>query len=104
VAIIGIITFSVFLVSALILPGLLESFPQWMITSRFSDFSFWSTMLAGLGTELQEHLKLTPQLRDVSYMILSYKQIGLSFISTVMALVICMFYRLTKASPNLLFL
>jgi len=86
----GITTFSLFLLLALTLPGLLESLPQWIIPARISDFSFWSTTLTGLGTDLQEHLKLTPQLRDVNYMILFYKQIGLSFISTVMALVVCL--------------
>jgi uncharacterized membrane protein YozB (DUF420 family) len=89
----GIITFLVFLILALMLPGLLESLPQWMIPPRFSDFSFWSTMLTGLGTDLQEHLKQTPRLRDVSYMILFYKQIGLSFISIVMALLVCIHGR-----------
>jgi len=85
----GAIAFSLFLLLALTLPGLLESLPQWIIPSRFSDFSFWTMKLNQLGADLQEHLKLTPQLRDITYMILFYKQIGLSFISTAIVLVVC---------------
>jgi hypothetical protein len=92
----GIISFSLFLLLALTLPVLLDSLPQWIIPSRFSDFSFWNTQLTILSTDLHEHLKLTPQLRDVSYMILFYKQIGISLLSTVMALVVCFWHIITS--------
>ena len=84
----NILVFTALLVFALTLPILLELLPQWMIPSRFSDFSFWSTLSTQLTTDLQEYLKLTPHLRDVTYALLFYKQAAISFAATILALIL----------------
>jgi hypothetical protein len=83
------IVFSALLVFALTLPALLETLPTWIIPSRFSDFSFWGSLTRDIRADLMEYLRLTPKLRDIEYIVLFYKQIGLTFVSMIFALLIC---------------
>jgi len=84
-----VVVFLALLGLALLLPVLLASLPSWMIPSRFSDFSFWGEMVGQLGEDLIEYLRLTPRLRDVTYMILFYKQIGITFVSVILSVILC---------------
>ena len=84
-----VIVFLVLLGFAFLLPALLALLPSWMIPSRFSDFSFWGGMISQLGEDLTEYLRLTPRLRDVAFMILFYKQIGITFVSVILAVILC---------------
>jgi len=74
---------------AVLLPALLEALPDRMIPTHWSDFSFWGTLAGQTGDNLREYLTLTPQLRDVEYMILLFRQIGIAFLSVVFALTVC---------------
>lgn len=74
---------------ALLLPVLLDMLPDWVIPTRWSDFSFWGELANRLGDNLREYLVLSPLLRDVEYKILLYKQIGIAFLSVSCSLFIC---------------
>ena len=74
---------------ALILPGLLEMLPPWLIPNRLSDFSYWGALAGRMGDDLMEYLRLKPMMRDVTYMILFYKQAFLTFMSVIFVLLIC---------------
>lgn len=74
---------------AVLLPGLLDMLPGWMIPTRWSDFSFWGSLAKQTGENLREYFTLAPRLRDVAYKILLLKQAGISFISVCCALIIC---------------
>ena len=102
--ILSAVTFSILLCLALILPILLETLPSWLLPPRFSDFTFWTTLTNQLGADLHEYLKLTPQLRDIAYMILFYKQIGISFMSTILALILCFLHtsRCQQITPEVI--
>jgi len=96
------IVFSVFLGLAFAMPVLFDMLPAWMIPSRFSDFSFWGDMFGQLGEDFHEYLRNTPRQRDVAYIALFFKQIGITFVSVILAMSICFRYagRRTKHSDN----
>ena len=85
----GLLLFAALMAFALLLPGLLEFLPGWMIPTRWSDFSFWSSLGQQISDNLREYLTLTPGLRDVEYMILLLKQAGIAFLSACCALSVC---------------
>jgi len=97
VLIIYSIVFSILLGLALALPVILDLLPAWMIPTRFSDFSFWSNMINQLGEDLKEHIRLAPRLRDEAYMILFYKQTGLTFFTVILTLILC--FRNSRKLP-----
>jgi len=101
--VIYLIVFTVFLGLAFTLPLLLDLLPTWLIPSRFSDFSFWGDMIRQLGDDFREHMWLTPRLRDVSYMILFYKQIGIALISVALAAILCCRHRSKNIAPDSIF-
>ena len=84
-----ILIFSLCLGAALLLPGFLELLPDWLIPTRWSDFSFWGGLFGQVGENLREYLALYPSLRDVGYKTLFFKQIGLVSIAAGLALSIC---------------
>lgn len=51
--------------TALCLPFLLSLLPVWMIPARWSDFSFWPTLLQTGGQCIDEWLALVPAHKDV---------------------------------------
>ena len=95
-----IVLLSVFLGFAVVLPELLDKLPGWAIPTRWSDFSFWGSLVNRLGDNLLEYLLLSPCLRDVEYKILLYKQIGISLLSVNCSLSICFFWHRNHYSRN----
>ena len=91
----NILIFTISIGGALILPFILGLLPSWIIPSQFSDFSFWGTLIRSQGVDLLEYITFTPGLRDITYITLFFKQIGLSFISVIFALLICFRYFAT---------
>jgi len=74
---------------SVLLPGILESLPDWIIPTRWSDFSFWGNRAGLIGADLREYLSVKPMMRDVEYKLKMLKQIGLAFLSSGLALSIC---------------
>jgi hypothetical protein len=93
-----IILLLAFLGFAVMLPYLLDLLPDWVIPTRWSDFSFWGNQISRLGDDLKEYLVLSPLLRDVEYKVLLYKQIGIAFLSVSCSLSICFNWRKTDLS------
>jgi len=85
----GALLFLVVIAFALLLPGLIDALPDWMIPTRWSDFSFWGALIRQIGGNLREYLTLAPRMRDVTYKILFIKQTGIAFLSACCALSIC---------------
>ena len=105
----GAIFFAAFIGFAMLLPSLLGIFPDRIIPTRWSDFSFWGALTRQTGENLKEYLAQKPYLRDVEYKILLLKQICITFISVICAVAICFrwgrglagFVREMPASPPL---
>jgi len=74
---------------AIALPVLLGALPNRMIPTRWSDFSFWGAFAGQVGENLRQYLILEPKLRDVSYKVLFFRQVGVAFLSVVCALAVC---------------
>jgi hypothetical protein len=74
---------------AVILPGLLGLLPAWMIPTRWSDLSFWSTLLRKATDGVREFLRVAPRLRDVELRMLIIKQIAIAFVSICVAVAVC---------------
>lgn len=51
---------------ALVLPRLLAALPAWLIPNRWSDFSFWQTLLALPGDTLHGLAAAPPAVRDIA--------------------------------------
>jgi len=92
--------FIALLALAVLLPTLLEALPDWMIPTRWSDFSFWGTLGRQIGADLREYLALAPRLRDVAYKTLLLKQTGIAFLSMILALTICFRWRSHALQPR----
>jgi len=52
-------------VFALCLPFMLEALPPWLIPTRWSDFSFWSSLIQQARLGFQEFLSLHPTTKDI---------------------------------------
>ena len=74
---------------AVLIPGILEALPDWIIPTLWSDFSFWGSLFRQTGDNLREYLKLSPSLRDTGYAVLVFKQIFLAFPASGFAIFIC---------------
>ena len=81
-----IFIFSMLVCAAVLLPGVLDFLPDWVIPTRWSDFSFWGSLFKQTGANLREYLMLSPSIRDVGYAILFFKQIGIAAVSSGLAL------------------
>ena len=83
------IPFLLFPVLAALLPVLLGFLPEWMIPTRWSDFSFWGSLVTQASDNAHEFLRAVPQSRDVELRILILKQSGTMFLSVCLSIVIC---------------
>ena len=83
------IPFVFLLAFAALLPVLLGVVPEWMIPTRWSDFSFWGSLLSQASDNAREFLRVAPQSRDVELRILLLKQAGIMFLSVCFSIVIC---------------
>ncbi|MCL2153168.1 MAG: hypothetical protein FWH57_09480 [Oscillospiraceae bacterium] len=74
---------------AMLLPSFLDKLPDWIIPTRWSDFSFWSGIASQIGDDLREYLLLSPKLRDVAYKTLIIKQAVIAFPAAGCAMAAC---------------
>ena len=78
-----------FIAFALMLPILLDALPDWIIPTRWSDFSFWGSLAGRIGDDLKEYLAVEPRLRDVVYKTLIIKQVVVAFMGIITTIVVC---------------
>jgi len=74
---------------AILLPSLLNILPDWLIPTRWSDFSFWSLLFNQAEAGFREFLSVPPKLRDVELKIKLLRLIGISFVSICCGLLVC---------------
>ena len=73
------VIFAGLILSALMLPFLLNALPPWLIPTHWSDFSFWGQLYRQGSHSLREFLSAPPMLKDVEIKIHLLRQIGISF-------------------------
>jgi hypothetical protein len=78
---IAILFFAGLILFAIFLPSLLDSLPDWLIPTRWSDFSFWSSLFSQAENNLREFFSATPALRDVELKMKITRLVGISFLS-----------------------
>ena len=76
-------------VLALLLPGMLEMLPAWLIPTRWSDFPFWASLLQQARDGLREFLHTSPRLIDVELRMLLLKQSGIAFLAICCSISVC---------------
>ena len=74
---------------AVALPVMLGALPAWSVPTRWSDFSFWASLMEQASSGLREFLKAAPSLRDVELRMLFLKQTGIAFLSVCFSLSVC---------------
>lgn len=79
---------------AVLLPVILDALPPWLIPTRWSDFSFWSSLVQQAGNSVKDFLELVPQARDVDGKILLLRQAGIAFAASFCALAACIRWTL----------
>ena len=79
---------------AVLLPFLLNVMPAWMIPTRWSDFSFWSSLIQQAGDSLREFFSVNPMLRDVELRMHLLRQVGILMLSVCCSIVVC--FRLSQ--------
>jgi len=85
----NLILFLILIIFAAVLPTLLEFLPVWLVPTRWSDFSFWISLLRQIPDGLREFLSAAPRLRDVELSMLFLKQAGIAFLSICCSLTVC---------------
>lgn len=78
---------------ACLLPALVNVLPASMVPTRWSDFSFWASLLRDSLDGLREFLNAAPRLRDADLKLLLLKQSGLAIVSVCAAAVLCFRWR-----------
>ena len=81
---------------AIFLPAMLTMLPGWMIPTRWSDFSFWGSLLTQASGSLREFLSARPQSRDVELRLLLLKQAGVMFVAVCFSIAVCFKFVLNK--------
>lgn len=84
-----VIPFLLLIGIALILPFILERLPGSIIPTQWSDFSFWSALIAQNQSNTREFLTATPTLRDVESSLILLRQLTIAFTSSLCAAIIC---------------
>lgn len=85
----------VFLLFAYNLPSLLEQIPQWILPSRWSDFTFWQSLLETMIMRIEEWFFLQVTIKDVIIKFIILK-VGL----LVAVQLICTYYLYSAFQPN----
>lgn len=70
-----IVWLAALLLIAICLPTLLELVPQWMLPTRWSDFSFWQNMIETSRIRVEEWFSLLPTRKDVEIKFIMIKSI-----------------------------
>jgi len=81
--------FVTLMVFAIFLPSLLNVLPDWLIPTRWSDFSFWSLLFNQAEAGFREFLSVPPRLRDIELKIKLLRLIAISFVSICCGLLVC---------------
>jgi len=85
----------VFLLFAYNLPSLLEQIPQWILPSRWSDFTFWQSLLETMIMRIEEWFFLQVTIKDVIIKFIILK-VGL----LVAVQLICTYYLYSAFHPQ----
>ena len=73
-----------------LLPAMLGRFPEWLIPTRWSDFSFWDSLLAQASNGLREFLRAAPQSRDVVFRMQILRLTGVAVLAVCLSLTACL--------------
>ncbi len=79
-----------------LLPRMLDALPAWTIPIRWSDFSFWTSLVEQAYDSTQEFLGATSTLRDVEGKIMLFKQAGLGLAATCCAICVCFRWHMRR--------
>lgn len=74
---------------AVIVPVILGALPAWAIPTRWSDFSFWSSLIKRGANGLREFFSAAPRLRDAELRVLIIKQACIAFAASCFGLSVC---------------
>ena len=88
--------FTVLIICAILLPSLLNKLPAWLIPTRWSDFSFWVSLMRQASSGIREFLSVTPQSRDVELRMLLIKQTVIAFASVCAAVSVCFRWQMRR--------
>jgi len=85
---------------AALLPSLLGALPDWIVPTRWSDFSFWGSLASQMAGDLREYLVVEPRMRDVIYKTLLIKQAAIAFAAVICSITICFRWHLNLATTK----
>ena len=90
------ILFACIILFAAALPAILGILPAWLIPTRWSDFSFWASLLEQASGGMREFLRAAPMSRDVELRMLLSKQVVISFAAICCSLSVCFRWHLNS--------
>ena len=88
--------FIVLIAFAVALPLILGALPAWSVPTRWSDFSFWASLIERASGGMREFLQAAPMLRDVELRMLMLKQTGIAFLSVCCSLSVCFRWHMRR--------
>ena len=81
--------FTGLVIFAILLPVLLNTLPPWVIPTRWSDFSHWSSLIQQVRDALYEFLSIYPTLRDIELRMHLLRQTIIMIFAVCCGIVIC---------------
>ena len=81
---------------AALMPIVLGMIPEWLIPTRWSDFTFWGSMLRQAASGLHEFLSAAPRSRDVELRLLIIKQAGIMLVSVCLSIAVCFRWQIRR--------
>lgn len=88
-----LLLFLIFLLIGVMLPTLLEGLPQWLLPTKWSDFSFWQSLLETMKLRVEEWFYLKPTMKDVE---IKFIMVSIGLAVTVQLLSTYVLYSLLK--------
>lgn len=85
---------------AIVFPVILGMLPAWLIPTRWSDFSFWTSLLKQAASGARNFLRAPPQLRDIELRILLIKQAGVALLTACGALAVCFRWQIRRQTDK----
>ncbi len=88
--------FAIIIAIALMLPRMLDALPAWAIPTRWSDLTFWQSLITNASNSLKEFFSMAPPLRDVDGKMLLLKQAAISFIAACLSIIAACRWHITQ--------
>ena len=93
--------FMILIALAALAPPILDLLPSWSVPTRWSDFSFWVSLLDQASSGLREFFRAAPGLRDVELRMLLVSQASIALAAICVSLSVCFRWQIRRRQVSI---